>query len=372
MVEEGVYRSAYPTEANVQFLRHVGIRHIVLLSAEPLRGPVRKLLAADVAGRTASECVTRGPIRVLHSANMESWRLDDMNSGDDFSQTDMMRALDFAVDQQWHPVLFACPLGELQTSVLVGCMRRYQFWSLAAIYGECDLFTRVCRTLRPSIMSFIDAWDPALYPISATNILYRNQEMQERDQSQKKEKTRFRGHRGSTSEAAERSALSGSEEVDEEASEDSEPPERGPFSSASSPQRTRSEASDTQTPNHADRKTVNSEANLISTSGQRPPIALRRAAAAAQQRLREIQLQRKADDDGQASIQWAPWYLQTLAVSRLLNSSAVDGGSPLQENGRFGAALPLPHVRYAAVRNPPALDERSTFTKESIVEEDDD
>lgn len=32
----------------------------------------------------------------------------------------------------------------------------------------------------------------------------------------------------------------------------------------------------------------------------------------------------------------------------------------------------LPFIRYAGVRNPPAIDKRSYFTKESLVEDDDD
>ncbi|KAK7199706.1 Tyrosine phosphatase family [Novymonas esmeraldas] len=413
MVEDGVYRSAYPTEATVPYLRHVGITHVVLLSMEQLPGPVKRLLASEVTGKGTSDYLTRGPIRVIEMVDMHTWCVDSISSGDDFSRRDVTRALDFAVDRRWHPVLFACPLGEIQTNVVVGCMRRYQHWALSSIFSECELYTSVSRALRHSILLFIESWDPASYPISAVNVQFRNREMALRERSRVHKERRRHRHAAAANGGARRATNNGSEsmedtEEDEEAEEDGEAPHSGVSdvpektsvdgklsSTISSPRRTQSEVSVASTPPAMQLKPPHADAAFISTSGQRPPMMMRRAAAAAA-RQREHQQQQRADahhhtqsttaerdgravlsqleDAAEAGVVWAEWYVEALRVGEELASRA--SGSTSTGHGLVevfpGAVVPPPHVLYAAARNPPALDPRSTFTKESIVEEDDD
>ncbi|KAG5470501.1 hypothetical protein LSCM1_01745 [Leishmania martiniquensis] len=401
MVEDGIYRSAYPTEANVLYLRHIGITHIVLLSIEQLPGPVKRLLGSEVTGRAASSCLTRGPIRIMDIVDMHTWCMDGSNSGDDFSRRDVTRALDFAVDRRWHPVLFSCPLGELQTNVLIGCMRRYQHWALSSIFSECELYKTVCHSLRQSILLFIESWDPADHPISAVNVQYRNREMMARERLRaQKERRRLRcaglaadGSRNRTNrlgsvedtadEEEEEAIPSGTSDMLEKNSQDGKH-----SSTVSSLQRAQSEVSVASTPPAMDLKVLGPDAALISTSGQRPPMMVRRAAAARIRELQEQQLHNQAsasetvehasyaqvEESKVAGVMWAEWYLEALRVAedlkaRTCRSLTLRYGT-LDEP--LGAELPPPHVLYANARNPPALDARSTFTKESIVEEDDD
>ncbi|KAG5495403.1 hypothetical protein GH5_03064 [Leishmania sp. Ghana 2012 LV757] len=403
MVEDGIYRSAYPTEANVLYLRHIGITHIVLLSIEQLPGPVKRLLGSEVTGKAASSCLTRGPIRIIDAVDMHTWCVDGTNSGDDFSRRDVTRALDFAVDRRWHPVLFSCPLGELQTNVLIGCMRRYQHWALSTIFSECELYKTVCRTLRQSILLFIESWDPADHPISAVDMQYRNREMmmRERLRAQKERRRRRRAGASASSEGSRNRAcgLGSVEETAEEEEEEAMPSGTSDLfdknsldgkhsSTVSSLQCARSELSVASTPPAVDLRVLNPDAALISTSGQRPPMMVRRAAAARAREQQEQQLKNQAsvsETEEQASslqigmgkvagVMWAEWYLEALCVAEELKSRAYR--LPTMGYGTndapLGAELPPPHVLYANARNPPALDPRSTFTKESIVEEDDD
>lgn len=397
MVEDGVYRGAYPTEANVLYLRHIGITHIVLLSIEQLPGPVKRLLGSEVAGKAASNCLTRGPIRIINIVDMRTWRVDGVNSGDDFSPHDVTRALDFAVDRRWHPVLFACPLGELQTNVLIGCMRRYQHWALSAIFSECELYTSVCRTLRQSILLFIESWDPANHPISAVNIHYRNRKMVHQERRKHRHAAAFDDDRDRTS--GSNSFEDSVEEVEKNARRsvmsdllDKNSADGQHSSTVSSTQWTFSEVSVRSTSPPMKVKVRNPDAAFISTSGQRPPMMMRRAAAAAAAaRLREQQDQQlhkkmsaseaeeqanfvQMEEGKVAGVIWAEWYLEALRVAEELKVRAYSlpsicyGGADVCT----GAELPPPHVLYAGARNPPALDARSTFTKECIVEEDDD
>lgn len=269
VVEKGVFRSAYPEEAHVPWLRHLGIRTVVLLSIEVLPSAVHRGLVsssssfsshsnnnnstssqgssmANPAGNNSTEihpksisCSSGGGIggggpyasssvppsslslitslripppslgvQVIHVASLESWlplqgqlgassiqpavrsttggmgRWEDAEvmqhrrypyyyptavcptEGEDFSVGDVRKALVIAAHEAYHPVLFACPTGELQTTVVVGCLRRYQHRSLSSILQEGELFLSSSRqTLRDSVSAFIISWDPSLYPL---------------------------------------------------------------------------------------------------------------------------------------------------------------------------------------------------------------
>lgn len=50
-------------------------------------------------------------IRVMQISNICNWQRDGVNSGDDFSQYDVLRAIDLTIDTRWHPILLTCPTG---------------------------------------------------------------------------------------------------------------------------------------------------------------------------------------------------------------------------------------------------------------------
>lgn len=160
LVEKGVYRSAYPEEQHVAWLRHIGIKTLVLLSIELLPASVERLLLVP-----ESEGVVAQRLNIINVASLESWVSDPMGAGNDFSQADVERALALAVRVEYHPLLFACPTGELQTSVVMGCLRRYQRRTLSSILGECEMFLSKRCSLRSSVISFIESWHPAAHSL---------------------------------------------------------------------------------------------------------------------------------------------------------------------------------------------------------------
>lgn len=195
LVEKGIYRSAYPEEKHVPGLRQLGIKTIALLSIEVLPANVLRLLegkssepeisnhhelvnsfASSPAGgnppsndgnlyststnTSHSIGLSVTPIRVISVANLQSWLLSRQSVGDDFSVTDVHRALHLTAQENLHPLLLACPTGELQTSVVVGCLRRHQNVCLSSILSECELFSPSRNPLRSSLVSFIDSWNP--------------------------------------------------------------------------------------------------------------------------------------------------------------------------------------------------------------------
>ncbi|CAD2216337.1 Tyrosine phosphatase family, putative [Angomonas deanei] len=340
LVESNIYRSAYPTSESIPFLRQKGIKTIALLSIEILAPSVMRQLDGK-----NSDDTPLSEIRLVEVADIRNWFSDSINGLEEFCQKDVYTALHIAIDTRWHPVLFACPTGEVQTSVVVGCFRRMQHWSLSAIYQECELFANYCPTVRPSILTFITEFNAST--VSAADMRYRGRILLAKlkntkevllIQHKKKEKE-LRKHvpRNSDSEA---SSSSGSsvvvgESSDEESGTESSPPPTG-----------------------------------IKSTGRRPPSSWRTA---------------KTANKRPAANQWlAPWFVRAQSFETNYDEYLVAvkekmAAHPAAANLAFPStssdskdASPPPFVRYAGVRNPPTLDSRSKYTKESIVDDDKD
>lgn len=344
MVEKGIYRSAYPTLSCVPYLRHIGIKTVVLLSVELLPGPVARALsgAEYITGSVqveergggggsghackTDENTTVSPIRVFCTADLKEWLYEYPQSMDDFSVCGVRSALDFALQTEVQPVLFTCPTGELQTSVVIGCMRRYQGWTLAATLAECELFVNVSRSVRQSIMVFIEKWDINAHPVWETGVAVRMRELLLRE--------RQHDHHGRRRNFVLHSATDSESEMDDAITwtVNNKEWESGTFEEHLEPH---------------DRTTTDRPRFLSKGSDETPVFT-----------------------SSKLTIALAPWY--TAALAR----RAAFAEELIAARKRFCDAekdkLPDPHKRYFGVLNPPALDERSSFTKESIVEDDDD
>lgn len=431
LVEVGVYRSAYPTEANVPYLRQIGIRTVVLLSVESLPASVTKALREGADKNAAASTPHTAPgkrggeagqsdlakgMLVVEVADIESWRVDSLNNRDDFSHKDVMRALDFAIDKQWHPVLLCCPTGELQTSVVVGCMRRYQGWSLSSIFCECELFATLQTSLRLSLMCFIESWCPEDFPVSSTDIASRNREwskeivnMAQQQRKMKRRVLRQQQHQRHHHDHGDRDFLRrgqgrhvGAAAAAEEPGSSSD--DEGDTNTDASVQS--SIAAPTGGPETREGSTpvVAVEGSQLTGTGLRPPSAWRRRrppTAGSERGSEQTDSHAHGADTlpmaatesvaCHSDVTFADWFV----AARLRNhvccadafpdhhdgdistcvawrGSGTDFAFPAVDRDGQREVLPPPHIIYAAVRNPPVLDQRSTFTKESTVDEDDD
>lgn len=352
LVAEGIYRSAYPCDVNVAYLCHVGIKTIALLSIEALPNHVVVALQDPLSGDTGNRGGEDGqsPIRIIELASMRGWQLDSLNSGDDFSHIDVTRALDIAINTQWHPVLFACPTGEHQTSVVVGCMRRIQHWSLAAIFSECELFANLLPTVRTSVLSFIEAWLPESYTFSEVDVYHRSRAIVDLGEPVVGlKKRRVRGWRRPSRDQHARRIMESST-----CSEDSWQSDDSSHKNTSVPELEVKDAMAGRSHRwDARRLTSSTHCSTAETAEARPP---------------KVPTVVQADWFREAAKLRQPVMTGTCNRQRGTSSGGISESLEATES----LSLQAPHDRYLGVRNPPALDERSTFSKESIVEEDDD
>ncbi|ORC88391.1 uncharacterized protein TM35_000172630 [Trypanosoma theileri] len=338
MVETGVYRSAYPTLVSVPYLKHIGIKTVVLLSIELLPAPVTRALASTDFMSTADGLRTRkdeghtvAPIRVVCTADLTGWMDEYSWAKDDFCVSDVQHALDFALQRDFQPVLFTCPTGELQTSVVVGCMRRYQGWTIAAALAECEMFVNISRSVRPSIMSFIEHWDLNEQPVLESDIARRKHELLMRE--------RQHDHHHHNR----RKGCSSSNTVTD--------------SDSDNDYTVQSSTVSTSKKSYGDETSSLQQDDSFSTTGKPSSFS-----------------SKGGKNDGvsnfsPAAILFAPWYTAALERRETRASEIISARSKLRKPQD---PLPIPYERYFGVLNPPSLDERSTFTKESVVEEDDD
>ncbi|CAM8928582.1 unnamed protein product [Rhodiola kirilowii] len=139
MVEDGIYRSALPSEANFSFIETLGLRSVVYLCQEPypeenlefMRSRNIRLFQFGTEGTKAS-CET-----TLRSSVVEALRV--------------------LIDVRNHPVLIHCKRGKHRTGCLVACLRKLQNWCLPAILEEYKNFAG--EKSRAGDLKFIEEFD---------------------------------------------------------------------------------------------------------------------------------------------------------------------------------------------------------------------
>ncbi|CEP01953.1 Tyrosine-protein phosphatase domain-containing protein [Plasmodiophora brassicae] len=118
IVEDGIYRSNAFSADNFAFVKRLQLRSILYLSSELTR---------------LKEFVDQTSIRFCHQG-LKSWRPDV--TWKPVSDDLVKDSLEFILNEDNHPVMIMCSSGVHETGILVGCLRRLQFWNMASIIDE--------------------------------------------------------------------------------------------------------------------------------------------------------------------------------------------------------------------------------------------
>jgi tyrosine-protein phosphatase OCA1 len=122
-VEEGLYRSALPTELNIPFLESLGLKSIVVLGDyldEALVGFIDKFGINYVR---VENTITRTD---------SGSGLNSIPIGDDV----VVSALRILANRNNMPALVCCRSGKYLTGVVIGCLRKLERWSFVSILEE--------------------------------------------------------------------------------------------------------------------------------------------------------------------------------------------------------------------------------------------
>lgn len=139
MVSSFVYRSSFPVRKNFPFLRTLGLKSVLTLILEDYPEPNLEFLDAE---------------------GIKFFQFGIPGNKEPFVQIPderIVSALSVIFDVRNHPILIHCNKGKHRTGCLVGCLRKAQQWSHAAIFDE---YRRYSAPKSRSIdQQYIEAFD---------------------------------------------------------------------------------------------------------------------------------------------------------------------------------------------------------------------
>ena len=145
LVEEGLYRGAYPSLVNLRFLTRLGLRSMVSLLPEP---PAAHLLqwCEEHGVRNHFECVA--PFK--EEVTLSNERAAEL--------------LQLLVLPERQPVYVHCLDGVGVTGMIIMCLRKLLRWAPSSIVAEYARYSRdgwdVPSPPPPHILAFLHAWKP--------------------------------------------------------------------------------------------------------------------------------------------------------------------------------------------------------------------
>ncbi|KAJ4752013.1 Phosphotyrosine protein phosphatases superfamily protein [Rhynchospora pubera] len=153
MVDEGIYRSGFPTEENFDFLETLNLRSVVYMCPEPYPEENFKFLKA-------------------HGIKLFQFGIDGSKDPLVKIPKDAITgALKILLDVRNQPVLIHCKRGKHRTGTLVGCFRKLRYWCLSSIFEEYHRHT--AGKSRMSDQRFIETFDVSTVRDCVLGIMYR-------------------------------------------------------------------------------------------------------------------------------------------------------------------------------------------------------
>lgn len=131
LVQPNLYRGSYPREINLSFLRTLNLKYILSLTPKPL----------DEDPVIAKFC---------HENNIKMIHVECSKEKKDKSKPKVKRkkkavpieyevvaqCVKFLIDGRHYPCYMHCTNGELVTSLVVACLRRFSYWGTVSILNE--------------------------------------------------------------------------------------------------------------------------------------------------------------------------------------------------------------------------------------------
>ena len=123
-VENNLYRSAFPTEINYEFVRSLNLKTILILD----------------------ETCPQSLISFLEDSNIRAIFIDNTNAqlpskwNSPIGETMVIKALKVLMHNEHYPILVTCKHGRTLTGSVIACLRKLQGWSLMSIFEEFRRF----------------------------------------------------------------------------------------------------------------------------------------------------------------------------------------------------------------------------------------
>ncbi|KAK6462308.1 hypothetical protein DFJ63DRAFT_152913 [Scheffersomyces coipomensis] len=130
VVQNNLYRGAYPREINFKFIKSLQIKTLLSLTPDPVTPETDAKLY---------EFAMKNNIRLVHVECSQSGK--GKKRGVPMGYTTVIEALNYIIHNEHAPIYIHCLNGGQVTSLVVACLRRLQFWSSISIFNEFINFT---------------------------------------------------------------------------------------------------------------------------------------------------------------------------------------------------------------------------------------
>mmetsp|Transcript_13321 Transcript_13321/g.18269 ORF Transcript_13321/g.18269 Transcript_13321/m.18269 type:complete len:157 (+) Transcript_13321:73-543(+) len=122
LVDQEIYRSAYPATKVYPFIETLNLKSMVCLTPSELKSELRSF--------AETKSIHIAEFDVKH--NQEPFLI--------MSESVVSSALNFVCDKSHWPLLIFCTNGKVKTAVVVACLRKRMGWSISSIVHEYERF----------------------------------------------------------------------------------------------------------------------------------------------------------------------------------------------------------------------------------------
>lgn len=133
-VQPNLYRGSRPREINFSFLRTLQLKNIVSLTAEPLDDTVGSFCHENNINMLHIECNKK--TKKVKSKDSTEKKVKRKKKAVPIDYDVVIKTITFLVDRRNYPVYIHCENGELITSLVIACLRRFTYWSTVSILNE--------------------------------------------------------------------------------------------------------------------------------------------------------------------------------------------------------------------------------------------
>ncbi|CCC68514.1 hypothetical protein NCAS_0B04300 [Naumovozyma castellii] len=134
-VQPRLYRGSYPREINIPFLKTLNLQYIVSLTPEPLSTDPIMARFCEESGIEMVHVLCQDEKKVKKKEK-NSVKVKRKKKPVPIEYTVVEQCVKFLIDKKHYPCYIHCSNGELITSLVVACLRKFSYWSTVSILNE--------------------------------------------------------------------------------------------------------------------------------------------------------------------------------------------------------------------------------------------
>lgn len=128
-VQINLYRGSYPREINMSFLKTLRLKCILSLTPEPLNKEMTNFCRENNIVMKHIMCNEKPP-------NDKTKKVKRKKKPVPIEYDVVIECIKFVVDKRNYPIYMHCQNGELTSSLVVACLRKFSYWSTVSILNE--------------------------------------------------------------------------------------------------------------------------------------------------------------------------------------------------------------------------------------------